>query len=766
MINQTTQKSSIQSGGLSELTLKYIKNWYFFGLSIIICMATIYIYLYSVTPQYKVSSTLFIQDDKRGNGISKESAFSDLNMFISDKTVENEIEVLRSRDLIYKVLKNLSLETAYFEQGRLKDEELYGKTLPIKVTVFQLKNQAYAKKLKLVYVNESSFLLSDSTTSHLQKFGQTIMNKDYTIRIDKGVAFKENFGVIKLKFKNLYNLTESYSLGKLKIQPVVKDANTIILSLTDNIPQRGIDVLTNLITNYNSENINKKNIIALNTIRFIDNRLKFLINDLTTVEGDVENYKQQNKVTDVYSDAQNNVLKSGEYNTMLSSSTIQLGTVNSLVKYFNSKQSQYNLTPSAMGLRDPILNNLTSRFNDLQLERNRMLRTAKSENPLVLNLNAQLATLKSNIMENLAIIKQGFLVERNNLRSNYYQFDSKVKSVPALERGLLERSREQSVKSSLYKYLLQKREETALSLSTTVSSSQMVDRPAYNTFPESPKEQLFYLGGFIFGCLIPAGIIYGKSLFNNKVKDANSIELTGARILGELTHHLNNNTIVFQQDNRSTISELFRYIRSNLAFMTNENDNKVILVTSGMKGEGKTFFSLNLGTTLSMLGKKVVMLEFDLRKPDLLNKINIKQEMGLTDFISSDSVLLDDIIKPSKISSDLFVVGCGTIPEHPAEIMNNAKIQLLIEDLKQRFDYIILDTSPVGQVADAFSLARFADVSIYLVRYNYTHKFQLGILKDICENNKLNNPMVVFNDAKREKGQTYGYSGYGYSFSN
>ncbi|TCD28187.1 polysaccharide biosynthesis tyrosine autokinase [Pedobacter psychrodurus] len=761
-------KQSINGGAkdFAETMTSFARNWHYFLISIIISMAAVYAFIYVTPPKYKVSSTLLISDDKNGAAMSNSTAFSDLNMFQTVKTVDNEIEILRSRDLIFKVLKKLNLETAYFKKEGIREKELYGKTSPLVVTAISLKNGAYARKINVSYLDEISYIIQDSLNTNIVKYGDTINTKNYAIKINKGPAFKAEFSKIKLQFKNLYKMTEAYNLVSLKIVPVVKDANTITISLNDVVPQRGIDILTDLIETYNINNVNNKNTIARNTIKFIDNRLKYLVADLSGTEEDVESYKQQNRVTDVNMDAQMNAARSGEYNQLLETSSVQLRLLRSIENYFRGKQSQFNLAPSAMGLKDPILNSLISKFNDLQLERNRMLRTANAENPLVLNLNEQIASLKTNILENLSSIKQGFVIERNNLSANYSQFDNKIRSVPTIERGLLERSREQSVKSGLYKYLLQKREETALSLSATVPTSQIVDKPAYNTIPNSPKQPLLYLCGFIFGFFVPAGVIYAKGFFNNKVKDASTIELTGAKMLGELSHNLDKSTIVFQKDNRSTISELFRYIRMNLGLMSNNIENKVMLVTSSMKGEGKTFFSVNLATTLGMLDKKVVVLEFDLRKPDLLNKVGLKQTTGLTDYLMGESVFLDDIIKPTSVSHNISVIGCGQLSENPAEVMMSPKMDLLFDELKERFDYIIIDTSPVGQVADAFSLAEYADVSIYLVRYNYTNKYQLAILKDICDNNKLKNPMVVFNDAKREKSQKYSYGGYGYAMAN
>lgn len=765
MVSQADQKTPSLSEDLRESVMKYLKYWYVFVLSIALSLGAAYLYLSTSTPVYKISSTLLMQDDRKGDGELKGTAFSDLNMFHTDKKVDNEMEVLRSRDLIYKVLKGLSMETSYFREGRLKDKELYGKELPVQVRVVQLSPLAYTKKLIILPYNEKSYLLKDKEQSWMFDYGATVRKTGYVFTVEKGPAILKNTDGIRIRFNNMYTMTEAYSQSRLKVLPVIKDANTVVVSLEDPIPQRGIDILTNLISTYNDENVTSKNTIAVNTINFIDKRLKYLTADLSNVEQDVESYKQNNMVTDLNMDAQMNVVRSGEYQQRLSSAEVQLSVIESLERYLNQGSNQFELVPSSLSINNTTLNELTSKFNTLQQNRDRMLRTTNASHPLVLNMTHEIAALKANIQENLRNIKQGVIIERNNLRAMSSQFNSRIHAAPAVERGLLERSREQSVKMSLYRYLLQKREETTLSLSGTVPTSQIIDKPAYNTIPVSPKKQLIYLCAFIFGCITPASVIHGKSALNNKVKDAKDIELlTGVRILGILNHVDKDEQQLIESNSRTTISELFRYIRSNLHFMNQGLANQVLMVTSCMKSEGKTFFSLNLGMTLASVNKRVVMLEFDLRKPDLLKRLNLKPGLGITDYLNNTDMNIDQIIRESELAPNLYVIDCGTVPENPAELMLHPRIGLMMELLREKFDYIIIDTAPVGQVADAFSLAPYTDASIYLVRYNYTDKLHLNILRDISDHKKLNNPMVVFNDAKPENKSAYGYGGYGYDY--
>ena len=763
-----TYNKSISSaaGGKDQILdvfYKYLKYWYIFLACIALSLAVAYFYLKTTTPAYTISSTLFIELDKKGEGVMQGTAFSDLDMFKTTITVDNEMAALRSRGLLEKVLNDLSIGTSYFVEGSFKRSELYGSELPFRVQVIKMNPNGYLKSLSITIVSKYRYELRDGDNIQTYRFVDTIKTPQYAIKVKKGPAFSTDFGPVEIQFKNLNKLAEQYSKAKLNIAPISKESNTIVLSLVDPLPERGVDILTRLIQNYNLENINHKNRLALNTIQFIDNRLKYLGGDLSSVGQDVEKYKQENMVTDVGSDAQQNLQLAGQYSQQLNTITVQKSVVESLEKYVNSPGSQFDLVPSTLGLSDPTLNDLTGRYNNLQIERQRLLRTAQPDNPIVQNINEQLVGLKSNIRENLKNIKRGLSITQNNLSSNTEKFESRIRTSPSIERGLTERNREQGVKEGLYNYLLQKREETALSLSATLPTSRVVDAPASDSTPISPKISFIYLCAFLLGLALPASGIFIKDMLNTKVQNVEDIEqISGALILGELSHKDDKGSLVINKSSRTTISELFRYIRTNLNYLTDNKANKVMLITSSMKGEGKTFFSLNLGATLALVDKKVVLLEFDLRKPDLLKGLKLSSDLGLTDYLESD-VMLHDIIMPSNYQSNLSVIGCGPIPENPAELLLSPKMSALFEQLRELFDYIIIDTSPVGLVADAFSLAPYADSSIYLVRYNYTDKVQLNILKDIFENNKLKNPMVVLNDTKGESSKGYGYGGYGYS---
>lgn len=740
----------------------YLNRWHWFVICLILCLVGVWVYVRNSTPIYRIKSTVLIRDDKRGDGILKATAFSDLNMFQETKTADNEIEVLRSKDLIYKVLVSLKQGVNYFEKHRWRDEELYGDAIPFKISSQKLSYAAYQLKFIVTDNGNNTFTLEANGKKGVYNYGQFITQQGYTFSLTKTPAF-ESGKTYWFKFNNLQRLAALYSAGKLQINPVIKDANTVLLDVTDPVTQRGIDFLNRLIAIYNADNNHKKNITAINTIALIDSRLKLLGTDLSNVEDNVEAIKTANSDIETQDINNINLQKNAEYAQMLQESKLQLSQIDAIQGYLNNSQNLYKAIPTTMGLRDETLNSLVARFNNLQVERNNMLNNAEEGNRLVEDLSKQLQALHSSIQENLKNIRQGIVMNRDNVSSSLDRYSYRLKAAPGVERGILKSTREQGVKSSLYQYLLQKREETALSLSSFVPAAQIVDSPDAAGTPVFPKTTLLFLIGGIMGLLAPGMLIYAQERFNIKVTDQLSIQqYTGVKVLGELCHHEDKYPVAVQSGSTTTISELFRYIRSNLKMIDPGDDNKVIMVTSSAKGEGKTFFSINLAMTLALQGKKILMMEFDLRKPDLLYRLGVSQQKGITDFLRDETVSLSECIQPLNQTENVHVLGCGQASLGAGELVTNGRVPMLFHMLKEKYDYLIIDTSPLGAVADAFSLAKYADLSIYLVRYNYTNAQQLEILKDINDNKKLKNLMVVFNDAKKSGRHTYGYGGYGY----
>ncbi|GAA4087004.1 GumC family protein [Mucilaginibacter panaciglaebae] len=753
-----------------ETIKKYTKYWLLFLSSIALFMGLAFIYILHVTPTYNVTTTLLVEDDKRGDGVLKETAFSDLNMFHTTKSVDNEIQILRSKDLLHQVFQSLPLKTRYlYDTLYFGERELYGDRLPVKVTIYHLGVRAFAERKTITIINDSIFSIKtvSATKPTTYKFGQIIRTPDYNIKVDKGPGFQTGHKKIAIEFVNEKAFIDAYSNGKLQINQVVKDGNTIVLSLTDQVPQRGMDILTKLVVLYNAQNVDNMKKLAQASIEFIDGRLKYLGSDLTDVEKNVQQYKQFNMVTDLNSNTQADLLRGEDYKSDLLKIEMQLNIVEALQTYINKSDNEFSLVPSSLGIQDPTLVALTAKFNDLQQEYQRLLHNNTPGNPVVANIKDQIRSLRQNLQENLENVRKSLQLSKNNLMATARRFDNRIRTAPVVERGLLERNRETAVKENLFNYLTQKREEAGLSMTAAAPDARTVESANFDPEPKSPQKPLIYLYAFIIALAVPVSFVEGKAALTTKIKNASELNvIPNHRILGELIREKNHRTPVIDGQNSSIAIELFRYIRSNLYDM-NGTGHRAIMITSTIQAEGKTFMSINLALTLARANKKVVVLEFDLRKPDLLNKLNLGNPAGINDYLDDNDMTIEDILQSSKISPNVWVVGKGKACKDPAEQFSKPRINHLITTLKTVFDYVIIDTSPVGLVADAFYLRPYTDLTIYLVRYNFTGKDKLRTIAKIFQNGKLADPVIVLNDAKPENLKEYGYvtAKYNYNLS-
>ena len=750
---------------LKRILLHYTRYWYLFLLGGALAVIVAFLYLrYYAVPQYSVYSTILIKDDKSEAGLSSADALNDLSTFKSARNIDNETQILTSQSLMTRVIKELGLYTNYYVEGRVKDIELYGNASPIKVLINNLASTAIGQGFTVNLKADNTFVLDDySGKSANYKFGQQIQKPYGTFTVVASTAKIVAGTSIIIRFQDLQKVAEHYN-QVLSVQPINKDVSVLMLSLVDPIPTKAKDVLSKLIDVYNKEAIEDRNLMATNTLKFLDERLQYLTAGLEGVEKVVEKYKSVNGLTDITTQATDYTDQASRYNTQLSEWAIQIDILESLETYLKNTNRSNSTVPSTLGIKDETLIGLVTKFNELQLERERMLRTTELGSVFIQNLDEQLANLRVNILENLRNIKRGLQITNNNLKASSGEFQSKIRKVPAMERELMEINRQQSIKQNIYSYLLQKREETALSLAATAAIARVIDPAMGGDFPISPNGKSIYLVALLLGLGIPFAGIYVRDLLNNKVQTQQDVvALTSTPILGEITRNRSNETVVVKEGNRSPITEMFRLVRSNLHFAAIGKQNIVLLVTSSMSGEGKTFFSINLGAILAITGKRVVLVDLDLRRPKVAAGLRLPIGMGLTDYLVANDVQINDVVRPSGSVPGMFVVSAGAVPPNPAELMMSSKFTHFMHELKEQFDYIIIDTSPVGQVADAFVLSSFTDFTLYLVRYNFTYKAQLGILKNINKTQSLKHPFLILNDATEMSGANYGY-GYGYGY--
>ncbi|GGG25183.1 GumC family protein [Pontibacter amylolyticus] len=760
------QEDSSEPLDIKGLVMKYLRYWYLFVIGVALALATAHLYLRYSTPVYSVKATILIKDES-GADLASSAMFADMALMKSNKTFSNEVLVIKSKGLMERVLSELGLEVSYFGEGRIKSPELYGGRSPIEVVIADLDSAGFGRSFVIEVEDNNTFSIfegEDKVSTH--KFGEQIKKKygAFTVVADSEVTSDKGRRVL-VRFNDLRKLAAKYS-SQLGVKNVNEYATVMELSLTDPVPAKGKDILNKLIEVYNRESVYEKNQAVTKTIEFIDDRLVYLTQELSDVEKEVVQYLQENKMIDVAASGGVYSSTAHEYNQQVTQNEIRLDILGSIEDYLKKDENRFELVPTSLDIADPTLNGLIANFNELQNQRQRLLRNNTETNPLVRNVDEQLETLRFNILENLQNIKNGLLIVRRNLQASAQQFESQVRKVPSMQRDLQVIGRQQGIKEGLYLYLLQKREEAALSQAITPSNSRVIDSATAEGSPVEPLATNIYLMALLAGLAIPFAGIFLRDMLNDTVQELRDVEkATTTPILGEIGHNGSGKMLVISEQSRSSSAELFRLLRANLQFAAGGKENKVILITSSMSGEGKTFFSLNLAASLVMTGKKVVVLGFDLRKPKLTQGVNLPNNIGITNYLISDTVLIESLIQFVPEMPELAIIGSGPIPPNPAELMLLPKIGTLLDELKANFDFIILDSSPVGQVADTLALAPYIDSSLYIVRYNYTHKKQLQIIDDLYKSRKLKHPMIVLNDAK--KGNSYGYSyGYGYGYGN
>ena len=761
--NEENRTQTRNKNNIRLILYKYLSRWKWFAASVSLAMAAALAFAYKATPLYEINTTLLLRDKEKGADFSSNAVVNNLNGFSFSSSVENEAEVFKAQSLMVKTCQELNiLGTFHIPKGPFRWREIYGTQVPVTIAAFE-KNPAADRDTRpdiTIRLSQNGFTIDG--TQRTFPFGEPVTVPYGTFTLNKNTAFRQDVTADPIDEIKIV-LADPIDYGKgmaesIKVSIVNKLASVIQISILDGHPKKGTDILNKLIEVYNKETENDKNRNALNTIAFIDEQLIGLTAELSAIEKEAENFKAANKITDISSEAQLFLSNTTPNRQQISELSVQISVLESIENYINQDPSSSTIVPSTLSINDITLTELINSFNNLQRERERMLRTTQPGNPIVVNLNQQIASLRTNILENIRNIKNGLLISRNSLAESSGQFQSRASKVPAIERELLDITRKQQIKQEHFILLTKKREEAALTLAaTSTSNSKTIDPPSPSDFPVKPKKIIIYGAGLIIGLLIPFGFIYARDIIQEKIEFRTDIEqLTSARILGEISRNKATEGIIAISENRKNlISEQFRFIRSNLLAATNRKNNQVIMVSSGISGEGKTFFSVNLALSLGLIGKSVAVLELDLRRPAMLKALGINAQKGIAEYLAGEIKKTENIANKIQNSPNVTFFGSGQTPSNPAELMAGEKLHALIEELKKSHDYVIIDTAPVGLVSDAFAFEDIADITIFMLRYNHSTKAQAKTIEDIRKNKKFKNTLIVINDAKLEL--TYGY---------
>lgn len=754
-----------ESFDIKAFAAKILNNWYWFLIGIVLCGSLAVLYAYYATPTYKINSEITVDDQGSGlpGGKSMSSSstmdFSDLLGLPSN--AYNEMDILKSRNLMTNVVKALNLNITIFRDEKLKSVELFDEA-PFDVKIIETKDSIVLRKFdvditgNLIHVKNSKESL-DTTV----KVGSVIKCSRFDMYITKKTGVVDAKGY-KIAVQSVDDKVEFLSKN-FTIDLTDKKSTTMGLTLEYPNSKKGEAILQKMMNLYLQYNLETKNQIADSTLIFIDNRLGVVSKGLSGVETKLTEFKQQNKISDVDEQAKALVSNVSDYYKKINELEVQLSVLNDLSTYINNPSNK-RILPSSLAVQDPVFALALGTYNQLLIQRGQLTLSYKETNPVVQNLDNEIEVNRQGLLKSFNSYKNSLEVSIGSVKKQNTTLDATVQSAPKKERIFLDYSREQNLKQELYLYLLQKREETAISKTSTISNARIIDPAKSDYEPYKPNKLLIMVIGLTLGLILPWSFITLKELLNIKILNKEDVlKHTKVTILGEIGNHTENSPLVIVNNQRNVLSEQFRALRTNLQFVLNNEKSNVIMVTSSMSGEGKSFITLNLASVLALSGKKVLMMELDLRKPKLSSSIGMDHNSGFTNYVVSSSMQESDIIMPTFFSENLFIIPAGPIPPNPSELLLSNRLKTLIDNLKESYDYIIIDSAPVGLVADAQVIGKYADLTLYVARQNYTYKTQLNFLNNLIAEQKLQNTYLIVNDIKQRKGGYYGY-GYGYGY--
>ncbi len=749
---------------LRQLLKKYLQHWHWFVFAIIISFILAKTYLKLTVNKYNIQTTIQIQDNRTSLFSSELNNLDVFDLMGGDKEVEDEIQVLSSIKLIKQTIDELGIQTEYYKRSDFKYIEQY-KNLDIKLNLSQhfldtlnynlffnvkRKQDKYLVRVKQKDIKyKENFLLENLQTPFKTPFGE--------FQLQQAGGKIEDGDKYKIIIHSKKRLIENYK-EKLSINTVTKKTDVIQLSLVEENVLKARNFLDKIIELYNKDAIDNKNILAKNTANFIRERLFIVGKQLSEAEENVENFKRSENLTDIVSEATLFLETSSEYKKKITELEIQLNLIDYVEKYLNTEKIQ--LIPINVIGESPALSTSIEQYNKLVLEMIQLQQTASLENPTLVQLRKEVKLLKNNVLAGTANSKKRISISLKDLKQKDKEFKSKIRNVPTQERLYFSVKRQQEIKQKIYIFLLQRQEEVALQLASTEPIARTIDNAYASLNPVSPKGKFIYLFALVLGLAVPFVIVYLLDLLQNKIETKEEFKsLVKVPFLGSICVNKDNKRVVVKEKSSTPIIEMFRLIRTNLQFMNGTIKSPVILVTSTVSGEGKSFTSINLAMSLALTNKKVVLVGLDIRRPKLNEYLEVGGKTGVTLYLSENIDSINDIIVPSIHHPKLDLIPSGPVPPNPAELIMSERLEELMTELKNRYDYIIVDTAPVGVVTDTYLLNRIADMTVYVSRKGFTPKEAIRLINEISDNKKLKNMSVVLNGTNEstEYGYTYGY---------
>ena len=762
-----------------------ILNWKWFVLSLIICLGLASIYLRYTIPIYQTYAKLLIKEENNSRGRNSLQYTTNLGMVSNSTGIDNEMEILKSSSIAIQAVKDLKLYTTYMSAGKVTNRLMY-KTQPISVDIDPIHLDILTHPISLTITREGKKYHVEGTyySTNPDAPGKAYaIDKSFTalpaaIGTQAGIlTFIPNSTTpMKDGEKVLVRISPpkavaiGYAAG-LSIAQSSKSTSIAVLTINDQSPERAIDYLKQLAICYNRQANEDKNEVAVRTEEFINGRLEKINTELGSTESQLESYKKANKMVELQMSANQALSNSDQYDQKLAEANTQIALLNSINDYMNQPSNKYETLPANIGISDQSAVSLINKYNEIVLERNRLLRSASENSPTVTPLTSQLDDLSSSIRRAMAQAKRSMDIQRNAVASQYGKYNSMIQQTPEQEKTMKQIGRQLEVKAGLYLMLLQKREENSISLAATADKGKLIDDPTV-VGKVAPRSSTIYAGALAAGLAIPSVVFFLLSFFRYKIEGHDDVaRLTRLPIIADVAvaseTAKTKADIVVHENQNNQMEEIFRSMRTNVQFMLKENE-KVISFTSSISGEGKTFIAANLAVSFALLGKKVILVGLDIRKPRLAELFEIDDHRhGITNLLTKTVVTAADIqaqTLPSGVNDNLELLMAGPIPPNPAELLTRTSLDDIMDLLKRTYDYVIIDTAPVGLVTDTLQVGRVSNLTVYVCRADYTPKENFELINTLHAENKLPNICVVVNGidlSKKKYGYYYGYGKYG-----
>lgn len=749
---------------LKEQVSKYLAFYPLFIISLIVCVSVAIVYLRYAVPMYKATVLVFVKSDKTGNS-STDLIKTAITGDPMKSNLDNEVQLMSSQSLMERVVNKNGFNISYFYKGDIRSTDIY-LDAPFRLIPQGIKDSNTYVNLTLSSLNNEGGIvqntLNDKVPKSTFKWNTPFTIGENTFSLVKHGEIKNSKDKYITTWKSVPQAAVEIS-NQLAIGTLDKKTSIILLAILIENKKRGMDILNALSAEYTLSDIEDRNVVSQNTIRFIDDRLGIVSSELSGVEGKLENYQGSKGLIDVNIQSSQSFENSNNLSKEIADNNIKQAVAKSIMNYFNNPNSDDKLVPSTLGLDDPTLAALIGNYNELQMKKQKEAPSLAEGGIIMKDLNNQLNITKGSILEALQNINGNLKQKENSLQQQNGQYRQFLSALPTNERTMQEIKRKQSITEGLYLYLLQRREEAAVSsTSSNVPNYKQID-PAKGFGPVSPNGTSIKIYSALLGLVLPFGIIFLRDLLNDKImsrKDiTNRIDIP---IVGEVSHMSKKQVKGISIMQRDLVGEEFRIIRTNLYFLRQKKEKQVILVTSSIGGEGKSFISLNLAGVLAIPGKKVALLEFDMRKPTIADNLEIDQQVGLNEYFKGEVTKISDIYQVYKDIPSLHIYPAGSTPKYPADLFLSEKIPQLFAALKAEYDYIIIDSAPIGLVSDALVLGEHSDTVLFVIRQRNTLKKQLEFVSELARSKKLSNLGFIFNDVKR--GGKVGYYGYGNTY--